>query len=172
MRVLILTLLIFGAPGVVPVEACKCAPRAPCAEFWRPSAVFAGTVRELASVRDRPGSLAIRFEVDQRGRGIESDTALVESEPQNGFNCGYTFHLGERYVVYAYTSPGGQLTTDMCSGTKPARAAAADLALLEEITGKPRGVRHATTRRLACQLQAGLAAYESGGWPESTPIGQ
>lgn len=64
------------------------------------------------------------------------------SVPQNGSNCGYTFHLGERYVVYAYATPGGQLTTNMCSGTKLAVDAAADLAFLKEIgTGKPRGVR-------------------------------
>jgi hypothetical protein len=43
--------------------------------------------------------------------------------------------------VYAQRAPGGQLTTNMCSGTKLASAAAIDLAFLKEVTGPPRGVR-------------------------------
>jgi hypothetical protein len=43
--------------------------------------------------------------------------------------------------VYALASPGGQLTTNMCSGTKLAADGAADLAFLEQVTGPPRGVR-------------------------------
>jgi photosystem II stability/assembly factor-like uncharacterized protein len=72
---------------------------------------------------------------------VESDTVVVESEPQNGVNCGYTFRLEERYVVYAYASAGGPLTTNMCGGTKLASSGAADLAFLKEVTGPPRGVR-------------------------------
>jgi hypothetical protein len=72
---------------------------------------------------------------------VESDTVVVESESQNGGNCGYTFRLGERYVVYAYASASGPLTTNMCSGTKLASSGAADLAFLKEVTGPPRGVR-------------------------------
>jgi hypothetical protein len=85
--------------------------------------------------------LAVHFEVDQRGRGVDTDTVLVESAPQNGANCGYTFNVGQRYVVYAQRAPGRQLTTNMCSGTKPAAAGAVDLAFLKEVTGPPRGVR-------------------------------
>ena len=61
--------------------------------------------------------------------------------PQNGANCGYTFTLGQRYFVYAQRTPGGELTTGMCSGNKLAAAAAVDLAFLKEVTGPPRGVR-------------------------------
>ena len=142
MRAAILTFLVLGTWGVAPAGACTCAgPRAPCAEYWRVSAVFAGTVRDIRPVVARPGVSAVHFDVDQRGRGVESDTVVIESAPQNGFNCGYTFRVGERYVVYAHAAPGGQLTTNMCSGTKLAAAAAADLAFLEEVTGPPRGAR-------------------------------
>ena len=142
MRAAILTFVLLGTWGVAPADACTCAsPRAPCAEYWRVSAVFAGTVREIRPVPDRPGMLAVHFDVDQRGRGVESGIVVVESAPQNGVNCGYTFRVGERYVVYAHAAPAGQLTTNMCSGTKLAAAAAADLAFLKEVTGPPRGVR-------------------------------
>jgi hypothetical protein len=142
MRLTILTVLVLGTIGLAPADACTCAPpRAPCAEYWRVSAVFAGTVREIRPVPERPGMLAVQFDVDQRGRGVDSDTVVVESAPQNGVNCGYTFTVGQRYVVYAQSAPGGQLTTNMCSGTKLASAAAIDLAFLKEVTEPPRGVR-------------------------------
>jgi hypothetical protein len=85
--------------------------------------------------------LAVRFAVDQRGRGVNTDTVVVESAPQNGINCGYTFSLGERYVVYAHAVKGAPLTTTMCSGNKLAAEAAADLAFLKEIAGPRRGIR-------------------------------
>jgi hypothetical protein len=141
MRLAILTILVLGSAGVVPADACRCGPpRAPCAEYWGVSAVFVGTVRQIRPVAERPGLLAIHFDVDQRGRGVNSDTVIVET-PQCGVSCGYTFTLGQPYVVYARSALGGQLTTNMCSGTKPAAAAAADLTFLKEVTGRPRGVR-------------------------------
>jgi hypothetical protein len=142
LRLLILTILALATVGVAPAYACKCAPPgAPCAEYWRASAVFAGTVREIRPVQARPGILGVRFDVDQRGRGVSSNTMVVESAPQNGVNCGYTFTVGQRYFVYAQRAPGGELTTGMCSGNKLATAAAADLAFIKEVTGPPRGVR-------------------------------
>ena len=141
MRLVILAMLALGTAGVAPAEACKCARSAPCAEYWRVSAVFAGTVREIRPVPARPGMLAIHFDVDQRGRGVNSDAVVVEAAPQTGDNCGYTFAMGRRYVVYADRAAGGTLTTSMCHGNKPASAAATDLAFLKEVTGPPRGVR-------------------------------
>src|SRR4051794_37008575 len=142
MRLAMLTIFLLGATGGAAANACSCAsPGAPCATYWRVSAAFAGTVREIRPVPERPGILAVRLDVDQRGRGVASDTVVVESAPQNGFNCGYTFAVGQRYVVYAQTAPGGQLTTSMCSGNKLAAVAAVDLAFLREVTGPPRGVR-------------------------------
>jgi len=138
----ILTIVVLGTLGLAPADACTCAPpMAPCAEYWRVSAVFAGIVREIRPVPERPGLSAVHFDVEQRGRGVNSDAVVVESAPQNGVNCGYTFTVGQRYVVYAQSAPGGQLTTNMCSGTKLASAAAIDLAFLKEVTGPPRGVR-------------------------------
>ena len=141
-RALLLTVVLLGTAYPGRADACTCAPPAAmCAVYWRVSTVFAGTVRDIQPVPERPGMLAVRFDVDQRGRGVESDSVTIESAPQDGVNCGYTFRVGERYVVYASAGANGQLTTSMCSGTKLATAAAADLAFLREVTGPPRGVR-------------------------------
>jgi hypothetical protein len=154
MRTVLFTVLLVGVVNVAPADACKCtSPSAPCAEYWQVAAVFAGTAREIRPVPDRQGVMAVRFDVDRRGRGVNSASVVVESEPQNGGNCGFTFRVGVRYVVYAQATPGGQLTTSMCSGTKPVTAAATDLAFLDEVTGSPRGVRvFGRVRRMEYEL--------------------
>ena len=86
--------------------------------------------------------VAVHFEVDRRGRGVASNRVVVEAEPKIGFNCGMTFGVGERYIVYANRAPGGELTTTgSSSGTRLASTADADLAFLKEVTGPARGVR-------------------------------
>ena len=141
-RAVVIALSVVCVLDASPANACTCAPpRAACSQFWQVAAVFAGRVTQIAPLPERPGILAVRFAVEQRGRGVDSDTVVVESAPQDGVNCGYTFRVGESYVVYAGALPGGRLTTSMCSGTKLAKDAAADLAFLTEVAGPPRGVR-------------------------------
>src|SRR5262245_21218595 len=142
MRILIVALVAATLVEAPSADACTCAsPTNTCAHFWRVSAVFAGTVRAIEPIADRPGLLAVSFDVDTRGRGVDGDRVVVESAPQNGVNCGYTFQVGQRYVVFASASPDGRLTTSMCSGTKLAAAAADELAFLAEVMGPPQGVR-------------------------------
>ena len=142
MRLLILTILTLGTMGVTPAHACKCAPLgAPCAEYWRASAVFAGTVREIRPVEARPGVFAILFDVDQRGRGVNSNTMVVESAPQNGANCGYTFTLGQRYFVYAQRTARRRADDRNVQRQQARGSRVVDLAFLKEVTGSPRGVR-------------------------------
>jgi len=141
-RVLIPMIVLLGFCGTPAAEACSCAaPGALCSAYWNTAAVFVGTVRDIQPVRERPRMLAIRFDVDQRGRGVSANTVVIEAEPQNGISCGYSFKVGVRYFVRASSTPGGQLTTGLCSGTKPASEAAEDLAFLREVSGTPRGVR-------------------------------
>ena len=99
-RALILFSLFVGVLDVTPGYACSCAsPGTVCSHFWQVSTVFAGTVTAIEPVPERPGMLAIHFAVDQRGRGVDGDTIVIEAAAQNGVNCGYTFQIGERYVV-------------------------------------------------------------------------
>src|SRR5262245_16435278 len=140
-RVAILTFVFVCSVAVQPAHACTCVPAlAPCAQFWKVSAVFVGTVRDIQPVEGSPVTKLVSFDVEQAGRGIAGKRVTVEAAVQTGSNCGYTFQLGERYVVYARGSDG-RLTTDMCSGTKLVSDAIEDLAFLKEVAGQPRGVR-------------------------------
>jgi hypothetical protein len=105
------------------------------------SATVAGVASMTTSSAGSAGTLVIRFELDQRGYGTSGTEAVIYSDPQNGFNCGYSFKLGERYVVRAYAGPDGALTTNMCAGTRPVAQGADDLNFLKELSGPPRGVR-------------------------------
>jgi hypothetical protein len=141
-RIILVALLAVFALYATPAEACSCAgPDAPCSQYWRVSAVFAGRVEDIRPTSGEAGNLAVRFAVERRGRGVTTDTVVVESPAQNGVNCGYTFQPGERYVVYAFETPDRKLVTHMCAGNKRFADAAADLAFLDEVTGPPRGVR-------------------------------
>src|SRR5262245_30533632 len=100
-------------------DACSCAAgRSACSDLGRVDALFSGTVTEIAPVTDSPGLRAVRFRLEKRGKGTNGKEAIVLSAPQNGINCGYTFQVGQSYVVYAYSGEGGRLTTNMCAGTK------------------------------------------------------
>jgi hypothetical protein len=142
-RIAILTLLVAATVDVRAVDACSCGPmRAACAAYWQLDAMFVGTVVAIEPApAGAPGSMAVRFTVDQRGRGITGDSAVLYVTPQNGGNCGYTFRVGETYVVRAHAGTGGLLTTSMCSGTRLASQAADDIAFLREVTRAPRGGR-------------------------------
>jgi hypothetical protein len=105
------------------------------------SAVFAGRVEEIRPADGPPGNRAVRFSVERRGRGVSTDTVTIESQQQDGVNCGYTFQVGEQYIVYAIETRDGKLMTHMCAGNRRYADAAADLAFLAEVTGPQRGVR-------------------------------
>jgi hypothetical protein len=106
------------------------------------SATLAGVTSMTTSSAGRAGTLAIRFALDQPGYGTNGTEAIIYSDPQDGVNCGYSFKLGERYVVRAFTGSGGALTTNMCAGTRLAAQGTDDLAFLKALTGRrPDGVR-------------------------------
>jgi hypothetical protein len=118
------------------------------------SAVFVGTVRDIQPVDGSPFRKLISFDVEQAGRGIAGKRVTVESGVQTGASCGFTFQLGQRYVVYGRGS-AAKLTTDMCAGTKLAAEAAEDLAFLKELAGPARGVRiFGTVRRIESDLRS------------------
>jgi hypothetical protein len=140
-RHLLLSLFILCVVDVGSARACSCAPIGPaCSAFWRSDAVFAGRVIEIRPATGK-ATLTVRFAVQQRGRGVDGDIVDVEAEPQNGFNCGFSFTVGQQYVVYASLQTTGQLMTGMCSRTRPLASAAEDLTFFSEVQGPARGVR-------------------------------
>ena len=58
-----------------------------------------------------------------------ADSVVVLRTGEGGGDCGYHFRIGERYLVYAL-GPVEALETSICSRTRRARQARADLAAL------------------------------------------
>jgi hypothetical protein len=142
-RIAGLTLLIGAFLDARVANACSCLPaQSACAAYWQADAMFAGTVVDIQPAPSgAPERLAVRFTVDQPGRGTVGNSAVIYATPQDGINCGYTFRVGERYVVRAHSATGGSLTTSMCSGTRRVSEAPEDIAFLKQVTGTPRGGR-------------------------------
>jgi hypothetical protein len=132
---------------VVPrADACSCAMSGPpCQAAWSTDVVFAGVVRSIESV-DHPDlggpyqARRVRFDVDRGFRGIASAVADVGTGTGGG-DCGYRFEVGKRYLVYAWRSPDGRLTTGICSRTRPIEAAQDDLKYLASIPPASPGAR-------------------------------
>ncbi|HET7483732.1 MAG TPA: hypothetical protein VFK89_12825, partial [Actinomycetota bacterium] len=58
------------------------------------------------------------FAVDSVYKGeIHEEQEIVTSQQSSA--CGFSFDEGQRYVVFAFSRPGGTLTTNSCSNTRP-----------------------------------------------------
>jgi hypothetical protein len=122
--------------------ACSCAaPGPPCQAAWTADALFVGTVRGIEEVPHATYStLRVMFDVE-RGFVNAAPGPLEIRTPGHGASCGYSFRRGQRYVVYARMGPGGQLTTGICSRTRPAGEAADDLHYLLNLPPPSAGAR-------------------------------
>ncbi len=131
------TLITFTFRPAV-AEACSCmAPGSPTEELERSSAVFEGVVTGI-SQREAQGvvlnevprmpAVIVSFNVTRAWKGVQTETVVVETAT-NSAACGFSFTVGETYVVYA-RSEGGGLMTGICSRTKAIANAAEDLSAL------------------------------------------
>ncbi len=156
-RVSVGALLVLTLACVSDVWACSCEdPGPPCQDAFRVDAIFSGTVRSITELPDdrpplRPNEaripLAVRVDFDTIAgfRGINGPTASIVTAG-SGPACGYTFKVGERYLVYATKSRGGGFVTGICSRTRPMRDAAEDLRFLETLsTSGAKGARASGT---------------------------
>ena len=121
---------LFGPRGA---DACTCGTRgAPCEEFWKVAAVFVGRVESIEPVTGKAGSRflssrKVSFSVVEALRGVDARQVVVRTGSGGG-DCGYNFKEGREYLVYAAIGEGtGQLTTGICSRTRPVEDAASDL---------------------------------------------
>lgn len=124
-------------------SACSCIAEIPlCQSFWQADAVFAGEVLSFESVKpDQPFSRRVaRIRVDRAWRGNVDGIVEVKTGAGGG-DCGYSFRRGTKYVVYAYRTNDGSLTTGICSPTKPLDKAAADLEYFEDAESPSPGGR-------------------------------
>jgi hypothetical protein len=119
--------------------ACSCAMSGPpCQAAWHSDAVFSGTVVSLEQIdHDTLGrpyrSMLVKFSV-QRGF-INAPSGVIEIVTgMGGGDCGYQFKQGGQYLVYALKSASSaQLTTSICSRTRPLAEAAEDVRYLSTI---------------------------------------
>jgi hypothetical protein len=122
------------------VLACTCGSGggAPCQEFWRADAVFAGTVVRSGKINVGEGDLKhdmrlVRLTVDQPIRGMQS-TEVDVITGWGGGDCGYGFKLGQRYLVYAYREEGDKrLSTSICTRTRLIKEADDDFAFFRTV---------------------------------------
>lgn len=164
--------------GELSARGCSCLPeRPPCEAFWQAKAVFEGEVAAVAFLDQKgeettgrhgegaPQYVRARFVVRTAYRGVEGDEVDVYTGLGGG-DCGYGFEKGARYLVYAHASRDGtNLSTGICSRTRPIEEAAEDLAYIKSassarggrIFGSIREYGYDTSDRYAPVLREALA---------------
>lgn len=136
MRRLLTLFLLIGAASLLfasptPVSACSCAERQGTAEQWLAgaAAIFTGSVTDIS---ERGYTYDVTFNVGTSWKGY-FDTAATVRTSQNSASCGYTFEVGEEYIVFA--SGDEQLETGICSRTALLANAQSDVDALNAVTG-------------------------------------
>lgn len=138
-----LVLLILCAVAILSMAAgahacsCRFGGGPPCEEYWRVDVVFAGTVIEQSSFSVQEGDgefkytrqmVLVRLSLDKSYRGDLKGSKVEVVTGAGGGDCGYEFHTGERYLVYAYREEKSKrLETSICSRTRSLSEAAEDL---------------------------------------------
>ncbi len=131
--------------------ACSCSEQTPpCQSYWEATAVFEGTVTQISSlpVERKVGEqlltyakALVHFTVEKSHRGVP-DTEVELTTGLGGGDCGYSFHRGERYLVYARPDPETKkLNTSICMLTKRLTDAGPDLAYIRSVPAEPVGTR-------------------------------
>ena len=125
-----------------------------CQEAWKTGvdAIFLGRVVKIdqipsdlempagaASMTSTGKSNRVTFEVEEAYRGDSSKTLQVLTSAEEA-GCGYPFESGERYLVFGARHEK-QLMVSLCSATRPAKFATADLAYLRSLSALPEDSR-------------------------------
>src|SRR5678816_2560454 len=126
--------------------ACSCIGSQPtCQATWQAHAVFVGQVVGITDVQpatrpDSPAALfdrrRVSFKVSEVFRGDVGASVIIRTGLGGG-DCGYAFEVGSSYLVYAHQVPTGELTTGICSRTRPVSEAVDDLAYLRGPARQP-----------------------------------
>jgi Carboxypeptidase regulatory-like domain len=146
LRTILTTVVLLLAPCADDAFACACIQSGPpCQAAWTADVVFAGTVRAIDRIEGSPGDLLfdrVRVTFDVEQGYINPPSRVVEVRTgSGGGDCGYSFKIGKRYLVYGWNRPPAGLTTGICSRTRPIEDAAEDLHYLKTIPPKGAGAR-------------------------------
>ena len=148
MRIVLTVAATLVAVTLIPsaAPACTCdRPGPPCQGTWTADAV--STASAVAVVRPSAGeetfgTLRVRLAVDRVFRGDIPPGEMEIATGSSGASCGYTFVVGERYLVHAHQSPKSpMLTVSRCSRTRLLAEAQEDLAYLERLDVLAPGAR-------------------------------
>ena len=135
-----------------PAEACSCIYQGPaCQTFWKTDAVFDATVEsieartrqeDLGTSRPFPiGEFVVKMNVRQAWKGVQQGPIEVVTNQQSSA-CGFSFHVGKRYVVFAYRRTfDGRWGTSICSLTKEYNGTGDTAEFLASLAQPPRGGR-------------------------------
>ena len=136
--------------------ACSCGGTGtPCESYGSAAAVFAGTVtgvrdieREMKDVSGQRKQeylngiewvpMAYKFSVEQPYLGVAGAEIEIFTG-RGGGDCGVSFQIGQRYLVYAYRYKD-KLTTSICTRTTSFSRATEDLAFLGMLSSAAPGV--------------------------------
>ncbi len=135
-----LLLLLFASfPAIL--NACSCGPlsSAPACELLGHSdVIFRGQVIGIEDVRTPPATYAIRFHrfrVDRAYQGLDPKTTEILINGDSWTTCRANYSIGREYLMFARSMSDTQgkplLISSICSGSRPAENAAADIAYLE-----------------------------------------
>lgn len=102
-------------------EKCR-APGTAREAMQEAAAVFIGKVTQ---VNESDDAKTLEFSVEQYWKGEKTKTQNIQVGIGRSYSPG--FAVGERYIIYAYKSSSGQLTTGRCSRTKLAQYADDDI---------------------------------------------
>jgi len=124
---------IVALTSVLTVEssalACKCAPPLqPKKALKEATAVFSGKVVKI-EIDKKTRMNRVSVEVEHVWKGIEKKKVVVQTFG-SGITCGYGFKVGESYLIYCFRSD--QLSTNICTRTKPLDKAGDDIKELGE----------------------------------------
>jgi len=136
----------------VPASACGCIPsiealtggspkKLVLAEKRRSTAVFSGKVLSINSSRN--AYLAVRFKVERTWKHADSVEITVFTTASDS-ECGYSFEVGQTYLVYASAPIAGELWTNHCTRTG---RIAIDVAEDLRILGRGRAPKWASVKR-------------------------
>lgn len=130
-----LALTLVAAPRAL---ACSCTqPGPPAVELENADAVFSGRVLSVEPIGDRGAyrRLAVRFALAAAWKGVPEGDEVTVTTSADGATCGYSFEVGEEYLVYAHGDPG-DLSTGLCTRNDRLDRATEDLTALGEPTRK------------------------------------
>ncbi len=146
-RWLIAICVVSHALGIVrPASACVCVrPDDSCAQVLSAHVVLMATVTGVEPVG--PFTPRSPWDQPQRVRALLADIVTVRGATtptsvltSNNLGCAVDFRVGEPYLIVGAYDPSGNLTTSLCSGTRPLEDVAPLVRHVQDVTaGRARG---------------------------------